>query len=126
MTTKQNQPSLKFVGGMSIKNAEDLAEQFSIPMAKIADLEGVVWSSDPDYQENMRAVFKAPEGHFYEVEASHCSCYGYSEQWKPSKISKAYVEKLIAQASSLPPNNEYDQDGLCCPEFIQALKELVK
>lgn len=28
---------------------------------------------------------------YYEVHGSHCSCYGFEEQWKPEKTTVAYL-----------------------------------
>lgn len=37
-------------------------------------------------------------GDYYEVRASHCSCYGYENQWEPKIASKAYLLSSQYQA----------------------------
>ncbi len=31
-------------------------------------------------------------GEFFEVNASHCSCYGYEDQWQPKIASRVYLQ----------------------------------
>jgi hypothetical protein len=35
------------------------------------------------------------KGKLYEVEGSHCSCYGLERQWKPQEIPKDVMDKVL-------------------------------
>lgn len=39
-------------------------------------------------------VFKGRDNEFYEVNASHCSCYGLEGQWKPEGV---VIKELLAR-----------------------------
>jgi hypothetical protein len=53
-----------------------------------ADLEGVevllASYSDENYSGNAFVLYRK-DGKFYEVNGSHCSCYGLEDQWKPEE-----------------------------------------
>jgi len=44
----------------------------------------------------------AHEGEVYEVEADHCSCYGFEGQWSPAYVTRAYLENRLANGSFFP------------------------
>jgi len=46
--------------------------------------------SDCDYEMNAYVLFE-DGGELFEVEASHCSCYGFEDQWTPGRISVEYL-----------------------------------
>ena len=64
------------------------------PLKPGADLSGVevlaFWHSEPDYEESCWVLFRKG-GELYEVNGSHCSCYGYEGQWEPTKTSVTYL-----------------------------------
>ena len=117
----------EFVGGLDISDLNNLCDQFHIDDAELKATRGVCWSSEPDYSVSMRAIYRN-EDEFFEVEASHCSCYGYGGAWQPSEVSKAYVKQLIeaADEKEVKRKDSWRYGALDSREFIDALRELVK
>lgn len=44
-----------------------------------------------DYEESIYVLFKRGD-QLFEVESSHCSCYGFS--WEPARVTKEYILKM--------------------------------
>ena len=44
-------------------------------------------------------VLCVKDGLLYEVEGSHCSCYGLEEQWKPEEVSLQYLQNRLEKGS---------------------------
>ncbi len=40
-------------------------------------------------------VLATKDGNLFEVEGSHCSCYGLEDQWKPTEVNAAYLKNRI-------------------------------
>lgn len=71
---------------------ESLAEMFCEPLEKLAISEIVAGHSDGSgYEEWIWVLFIGTDGQLYEVSASHCSCYGYEDQWCPQATSWTYL-----------------------------------
>jgi hypothetical protein len=47
-----------------------------------------VWEECPDYEGNLYAVLRK-DGALYEMESSHCSCYGYD--FSPGPVTAEYL-----------------------------------
>lgn len=71
----------------SFTNREDVMSNFNI---KDADLENcrILFAgySNEDYDGYAMVIF-SKEGKLYEVNGSHCSCYGLEDQWTPEETS---------------------------------------
>jgi hypothetical protein len=48
------------------------------------------WSSEPDYEMSCWLLLLR-DSKLYEVDASHCSCYGYEDTFLPTESSIAYL-----------------------------------
>lgn len=48
------------------------------------------------------------EGRLYEVNGSHCSCYGFEGQWDPELIGT--LEEVVSRADWLLAGGGYDSD----------------
>lgn len=45
--------------------------------------------TDEDYSGSAFAVFEAADGALWEINGSHCSCYGLEGQWQPEQTTTA-------------------------------------
>lgn len=53
----------------------------------------VAYESVSDFGCDSTAYFLFQRGkQLFEVHASHCSCYGFENQWEPEKTSKKYLK----------------------------------
>ena len=71
---------------------EDIASQFAV---EISDLDGVeilfAFYKNEDYLGNAFVLFQR-DGKLYEVNGSHCSCFGLEGQWDPEET---FVEAIL-------------------------------
>ena len=71
----------------------DVCDMFacsSSEMNKYKILIAQLWSEQ--YEESAWFLVKNKEnGQLQEVNAGHCSCYGFEGQWEPTDTSKAYI-----------------------------------
>lgn len=44
-------------------------------------------------------VLCVKEGLLYEVEGSHCSCYGLEGQWEPAEVNLQYLQNRLEKGS---------------------------
>ena len=66
---------------------ENLLHHFGISHTTLLDVE-ILWAEyDKDGYSGKAWVLFRKDGQLYEVNASHCSCYGLEDQWKPQKTS---------------------------------------
>lgn len=56
------------------------------------------------YEGDAHVVFIGQDGKLYEVNGSHCSCYGLEGQWDIEETSLEYFEELVSRGV------EVDQD----------------
>lgn len=49
----------------------------------------LAWYSYDNYSGDAFVLFIKPGGKMYEVNASHCSCYGLENQWNPEETTTA-------------------------------------
>jgi len=58
-----------------------------------ADIKVAVYDTPP-YEGQAFVLFRdTRDGKFYEVNASHCSCYGLEDQWQPEEVVVAEIVK---------------------------------
>lgn len=66
---------------------EDICHEFQIPMDSLNDKEIILAYYDyEDYSGYATVIFKDSNDIFWEVNGSHCSCYGLEGQWEPEEI----------------------------------------
>lgn len=51
----------------------------------------VSWVDDGGYDSSFFILYEQ-DGQYYSVDASHCSCYGYEDQWKPILTTKEFIK----------------------------------
>lgn len=90
---------------------DDLLPQFvgyepdPAEVAELAkDIDTWIWGnynlSEP-YEGYAFVLFKGTDGKYYEVYASHCSCFGLEGQWDPDEVDLAHLEREVATQTSL-------------------------
>ena len=66
-----------------------IQDQFDVVLPH--DIEIIVASYDGDeYNASAGFVFRS-DGKLWEVQAGHCSCYGFEGQWQPTEVTPAYL-----------------------------------
>ena len=77
-------------------NNEDVISKYSAPPNAVENAEVLLaWYGYGDYCGSSFVLFKK-EGKLYEVNGSHCSCYGLEGQWQPEETNK---ESLYLRAT---------------------------
>jgi hypothetical protein len=73
----------------NLNTQEDMMNSFAIDSEKLEGVE-ILYAcySTGDYEGWAHVIFRK-EGKLYEVNGSHCSCYGLEGQWKPEETSVA-------------------------------------
>lgn len=76
-----------------IDSIERLIQEFDITEEEIRGIELLYCNYTlGSYEGEALVVFKK-DGKLYEVNASHCSCYGLEGQWSPEETSKEAILK---------------------------------
>lgn len=75
-----------FVG--DFEKEDDIIYHFKIDKSELNNCEIIIASYDtPGYEGYATVIIKnMNDGLYYEVNASHCSCYGLENQWDPELI----------------------------------------
>ncbi len=74
------------------ESREEMMQQFCISEEQLEGVDILYASYDmPPYEGYAHVIFRK-EGKLYEVNGSHCSCYGLEEQWEPEETT---VEALL-------------------------------
>lgn len=67
---------------------EKLCKEFSIPRATLDEYEVLyAWYEYEEYAGDSFALLRKDDG-LFEVNGSHCSCYGLEGQWDPTRTTK--------------------------------------
>lgn len=77
---------------------EDVESSFNLPAGHLKKLKIIVAAYDygsGGYEGYAFVLFKK-DRKFYEVNGSHCSCYGLEDQWAPEQVSVAALKYRIA------------------------------
>ena len=71
------------------ESQEDMIREFAISAEQLVGVEILYACYEPgDYSGSVHVIFRK-EGKMYEVNGSHCSCYGLEDQWVPEETSVA-------------------------------------
>lgn len=70
-------------------NMKDLMKDFEIEIEEVEDIDEMLfaWYGYGDYEGSAFVLFRKGDK-LYEVNGSHCSCYGLEDQWKPEETLK--------------------------------------
>lgn len=96
----------------SFSNKEDIAQQFEIDISTLANCDILLayyhcgkWGCD-----SSAFVLYEQDGKLYEVNGSHCSCYGLEGQWSPEETTIEALEHRLDHGS-LGDVGGYDDEG---------------
>lgn len=74
-----------FISGFS--NTDDIINKYGAPDDALAGATiHIAWYEYGSYDGSSLVIFEK-DGTLYEVNGSHCSCYGLEGQWKPEETS---------------------------------------
>lgn len=62
------------------------------------------------------------EGKLYEVHGSHCSCYGFEEQWEPEETSLEYLKSDKFYFSKGGYDEDDEKHDKLVKKYIQEMK----
>lgn len=95
-----------YLGNFS--NKESVAREFSVDLEYLKDCKILLaWYGYGSYDGSAFVLFDQ-KGKLYEVNGSHCSCYGLEDQWNPEETS---VDALKARIENgrLGRDDYYDE-----------------
>lgn len=97
-------------------NKEELEREFSTTLADDIIIH-IAYYEQADYEGYAFVLFEQ-EGRLFEVNASHCSCYGLEEQWEPEETT---VESLQHRLDKGHGFNYFDRDAV--QKFLDSRRE---
>lgn len=84
----------KFLNDWDTKNPiKDMAQDFQISIKELESINIIVASYTYENYTGDAFVLFEKGGVFYEVNGSHCSCYGLENQWEPEETDIDVLEK---------------------------------
>ena len=101
------------------RNKKDIEREFALPTGSLKNIKILLaWYGYGDYDGSAFVLFEHNDK-LYEVNGSHCSCYGLEGQWEPEETSVAALRHRIDNGR-LGRDGYYD-DGV----FDVALKKIL-
>lgn len=70
-------------------------DAFCVDAEKFGEYEILLASYDDGGHEGRAYVLAYKDGKYYEIHASHCSCYGLEYQWDPEECTYDQLQTLI-------------------------------
>ena len=80
-----------FVGFTSV---EDVLSTFKEKDLGNKEIIVAALAGDGGFEENAYVLLKDAEGNLFEVEAGHCSCFGFEGLFQPAPITREYLQQL--------------------------------
>ncbi|USV41034.1 hypothetical protein [Xanthomonas phage BUDD] len=104
---------------------EDLINQFNITGSEVDGAEIILaYYNYEDYSGEAFVLFRRFDGKYYEVNASHCSCYGLENQWEPEPTTlEAIVYRL--EHGDLGRHYSWNRDEKGENKFADELEEAI-
>jgi len=110
-----------FIGNFS--NADDVKSNFCVSNEKFKGVKILfAYYTHEDYSGSAFVLFKKGRK-FYEVNGSHCSCYGLEDQWSPEVIEK---KELIERAKKNSTTDYYSLYYLDLYKFLKKNEKEIK
>lgn len=86
-----------FMGNWKFNGIARLKNDFQIYNGELKDVEIILaYYSYEDYEGQAFVLFRK-EGKLYEVNGSHCSCYGLEDQWTPEEVLIPELEHRLTK-----------------------------
>jgi hypothetical protein len=81
------------------RTVAEMAAEFEVDVATMPSDDDVIYCSfDGGGYEEWCYVLFVKDGELFEVEASHCSCYGFEGQWRPTRtVWAAVLSRLFSK-----------------------------
>lgn len=104
----------------NFKDTQDMADNFQVPIETFKDLNILIaWYGYGSYCGSTFVLYEK-DGKLYEVNASHCSCNGLEEQWRPEETSWEALSWILKEGS------KFDSECSGANDCSQALRDLVQ
>lgn len=106
---------------------KQVENDFELKDNELEDIEILLaYYSYEDYQGEAFVLFRR-DGKLYEVNGSHCSCYGLEDQWSPEEVMLEELEHRVTEGTFGLGYSYYDDApnhfNIELKEIIQQLKE---
>lgn len=110
----------KFIGWFS--DVRDIERDFQLAENSLDDAKILLaWYGGGDYEGSAFVLFEQ-YGKLYEVNGSHCSCYGLEGQWEPEET---LVEALVHRIKNgRLGQDRYYNDGVFGDQLLEILSKL--
>ena len=98
-----------------------VAEEYKVSIKEVTKYDFLVAYEDQWGYEGSSFFLMKKGGRFYTNYASHCSCYGFEDQFKPEMVTKKYLksEKFNVFISGYCDDRDATEDNI--KNFIKAL-----
>jgi hypothetical protein len=102
-------------------NKRDVEDDFCLGRNYLDDVNILLaWYGQADYDGSAFVLFEQ-NGKLYEVNGSHCSCYGLEDQWEPEEtLVEALVHRI--KEGHLGRDGYYDE-GLFGDQLLEILNQ---
>lgn len=112
---------MTFIG---FSGVQELIKEFEISESELDGAEIILaYYSYEDYSGEAFVLFRQV-GHYYEVNASHCSCFGLEGQWNPEQTTlEAIVHRL--EHGDLGRHYSWRSDEKGANKFAEELEEAI-
>ncbi|MGM1023504.1 MAG: hypothetical protein ACQEXV_23960 [Bacillota bacterium] len=105
--------------GSEWADVEDILDSFRVEASE--DIEILfAYYTYADYTGKAFVLFRK-DGKLFEINGSHCSCYGLEDQWDPEETN---VEVLCHRLTVGSMGRSYDNDNLYADELLALIETL--
>lgn len=80
------------------EDISDVLGRFGIDASELEGCEVLFAAYECDYEGQALVVFRR-DAQLYEVNASHCSCYGLEEQWEPEETTVEALQHRVERGT---------------------------
>ena len=106
---------------------DDIASAYQLHISDLDDIEILIAKYHTGSYEGSSFVLMLQDGKLFEVNASHCSCYGLEGQWDPEETSLAALKKrndqFVSVADLMLVENYLNGDEGMGPTMIRVVKD---
>lgn len=110
----------KYLGNWSSKS--DMCNDFGIDLGE--DVHIIIASYDTPEYEGYAFVLYEQNGKLYEVNGSHCSCFGLEDQWEPEETTIQAIKHIYENGSKWSSFNSYCGDN--CNELREVIGQFLQ
>lgn len=110
---------------------EQMAYDFEIDIKELESINIIVATYTYENYSGDAFVLFEKQGKFYEVNGSHCSCYGLEGQWQPEEVNLEELEQRFTPSNGQHYCQGYEYStwtgkvvNVYGKEVLQAIKEI--